>query len=72
MFVSSNYYEGDFLAGIVDTIQKIGAAGVIITDRSSSDSDIEYHPTFPTSIPSAIVVNSADAQVIVETFLQTK
>ncbi|XP_052150847.1 subtilisin-like protease SBT2.5 [Oryza glaberrima] len=66
MFVSSNYYEGDFLAGIVDTIQKIGAAGVIITDRSSSDSDIEYHPTFPTSIPSAIVVNSADAQALLE------
>ncbi|XP_062224864.1 subtilisin-like protease SBT2.5 [Phragmites australis] len=64
MFVSSNYFEGDSLAGIVDTIQKIGAAGVIVTDRYSGDVDIEYEPAFPTTIPSAIVLNGADMRAL--------
>ncbi|KAF0894015.1 hypothetical protein E2562_033799 [Oryza meyeriana var. granulata] len=66
MFASSNYYEGENLAGIVDTIQKIGAAGVIITDHNSGDVDIEYQPTFPTTIPSAIVLSGVDAQALLE------
>ncbi|KAG8065552.1 hypothetical protein GUJ93_ZPchr0004g38205 [Zizania palustris] len=66
MFVSSNYYEGDSLAGIIDTIQKIGAAGVVITDRYSGDVDIEYQPTFPTTFPSAVVLNGVDTQALLE------
>lgn len=66
MYVPSNYYEGNSLAGIVDTIQKIGAAGVVITDRYSGDIDIEYQPTFPTAVPSAIVLNGVDTQTLLE------
>ncbi|CAD6238556.1 unnamed protein product [Miscanthus lutarioriparius] len=36
MFDSSSYYEDDpDLAGVIATIERIGAAGVIVTDRSS-------------------------------------
>uniref|UniRef100_A0A0D9W7R9 Subtilisin-like protease n=1 Tax=Leersia perrieri TaxID=77586 RepID=A0A0D9W7R9_9ORYZ len=66
MFASSSYYGSDYFVGIADTIQKIGAAGVIITDRSSKDVDIEYQPTFPTTIPSAIVINGADADALLD------
>uniref|UniRef100_J3M014 Peptidase S8/S53 domain-containing protein n=1 Tax=Oryza brachyantha TaxID=4533 RepID=J3M014_ORYBR len=67
MFPSSNFvYEDDFLAGIVDTIQKIGAAGVIFTDRDSGYVDVEYQPTFPTTIPSAMVLKGADAQALLQ------
>ncbi|KAJ1272092.1 hypothetical protein BS78_06G176200 [Paspalum vaginatum] len=64
MFDSSNYYEDNDLAGIVDTVQKIGAAGVIVTDRSSGDIDIDYEPTFPTTIPTAVVLKGSDMRAL--------
>jgi len=64
MFDSSDYYDDVSLASIVDTIQKIGAAGVIVTDRSTHDVDIEFEPTFPTTVPSAIVLKGSDMRVI--------
>jgi len=64
MFDSSSYYEDDLdLAGVIATIERIGAAGVIVTDRSSGDVDIDYEPTFPTTVPSAIVLRGSDTRV---------
>ncbi|CAL5030747.1 unnamed protein product [Urochloa decumbens] len=63
-FDSSDYYEDVRLSRIVDTIEKIGAAGVIITDRSSHDIDIEFEPTFPTTVPSAIVLKGSDMRAL--------
>ncbi|KAF8687859.1 hypothetical protein HU200_042551 [Digitaria exilis] len=62
-FDSSDYYDDVDLDSIIDTIQTIGAAGVIITDRSAHDVDIEFEPTFPTTVPSAIVLKGSDMRV---------
>ncbi|RLM65297.1 subtilisin-like protease SBT2.5 [Panicum miliaceum] len=66
MFDSSDYYDDMSLASIVDTIQKIGAAGVIVTDRSTHDVDIDFEPTFPTTVPSAIVLKGSDMQALMQ------
>ncbi|PVH35666.1 hypothetical protein PAHAL_7G238700 [Panicum hallii] len=66
MFDSSDYYDDVSLASIVDTIQKIGAAGVIVTDRSTHDVDIDFEPTFPTTVPSAIVLKGSDMQALMQ------
>ncbi|KAG2573711.1 hypothetical protein PVAP13_7KG271400 [Panicum virgatum] len=65
-FDSSDYYDDVSLASIVDTIQKIGAAGVIVTDRSTHDVDIEFEPTFPTTVPSAIVLKGSDMRALMQ------
>ncbi|RCV34784.1 hypothetical protein SETIT_7G186000v2 [Setaria italica] len=64
MFDSSDYYDDISLSSIIDTIQKIGAAGVIITDHSSHDVDIEFEPTFPTTVPSAILLKGSDMRAL--------
>ncbi|XP_066379518.1 subtilisin-like protease SBT2.5 isoform X5 [Miscanthus floridulus] len=65
MFDSSSYYEDNpDLAGVIVTIERIGAAGVIVTDRSSGDVDIDYEPTFPTTVPSAIVLRGSDMRAL--------
>jgi hypothetical protein len=69
MIVSSIYYQLDTYAAMIDTIQKIGAAGVIITDRYTSDIDYEYQPIFPTTLPSAMVLNGVDMMVSAGTHL---
>ncbi|KAI5013910.1 hypothetical protein ZWY2020_055300 [Hordeum vulgare] len=66
MIVSSNYYEGNSIEGIIGTIQKIGAAGVVIIDRYSGDVDYEYQPIFPTVVPSAMVVDGVDVMNLME------
>ncbi|TVU15010.1 hypothetical protein EJB05_38508 [Eragrostis curvula] len=43
---------------IINTIQKVGAAGVIIT---GSNIDVDFAPTVPTAIPSAIFVDEDDS-----------
>nr|CAB3485293.1 unnamed protein product [Digitaria exilis] len=63
-FDSSDYYDDVDLDSIIDTIQTIGAAGVIITDRSAHDVDIEFEPTFPTTVPSAIVLKGSDMRAL--------
>jgi hypothetical protein len=60
---SSEFYDDTTLPSIFDTIQKIGAAGVIITYQSSHDVDIDSEPTFPTTVPSAIVLKGSDMRV---------
>ncbi|VAH50131.1 unnamed protein product [Triticum turgidum subsp. durum] len=57
---------GDNFAGIIDTIQKIGAAGVVIIDRYSGDVDYEYQSIFPTVVPSAMVVDGVDMMNLME------
>ncbi|OEL19086.1 Subtilisin-like protease SBT2.5 [Dichanthelium oligosanthes] len=64
MFDSSEYYHDVNLASMVDTIEKIGAAGVIVTDRSSHDVAIEFEHTFPTTVPSAIVLKGSDMRAL--------
>uniref|UniRef100_N1R005 Subtilisin-like protease n=1 Tax=Aegilops tauschii TaxID=37682 RepID=N1R005_AEGTA len=58
--------KGDNFAGIIDTIQKMGAAGVVIIDRYSGDVDYEYQPIFPTAVPSAMVVDGVDMMNLME------
>ncbi|KAL6651144.1 hypothetical protein ACP70R_010069 [Stipagrostis hirtigluma subsp. patula] len=64
MFVSTSDFGSENLAGIVHTIQELGAAGVIMTDRYQSNVDIQHQPTFPTTFPSAIVLHGADARAL--------
>ncbi|XP_047064046.1 subtilisin-like protease SBT2.5 [Lolium rigidum] len=56
----------DTFAGMIDTIQKIGAAGVVITDRYTGDIDYDYQPIFPTTLPSAMVLNGVDMMNLME------
>ena len=63
MTVSSNYFQFENYAGMIDRIQKIGAAGIVITDRYTSDIDYEYQPIFPTAVPSAMVLSGVDMMV---------
>lgn len=56
----SDYFENYDIVEIINTIQKVGAAGVILTGRQI---DPESAPAFPSTIPSAIFVNEADARV---------
>ncbi|KAL6903794.1 hypothetical protein ACP4OV_004607 [Aristida adscensionis] len=70
MFVSSNDFEDDNFAGVINTIQKIGAVGVVVIDRYSGNVDTRYEPTFATAIPSAIVLNSADSRALLRYYTQ--
>jgi hypothetical protein len=58
--VMSEFFEDSNVVDVINTIQKVGAAGVIITGRQL---DIDFTPAIPTTVPSAVFVNHVDSQV---------
>ncbi|KAK3144095.1 hypothetical protein QOZ80_4AG0308730 [Eleusine coracana subsp. coracana] len=57
--VTSDFMDDHYIFEIINTVQKVGAAGVIITGRQI---DVDFGPAYPATFPSAVFIDEADSR----------